>query len=421
MFEQRPDAAAPPRQLRFAPPLELVTPLTVQLFLSAEEEFTDNADQTKDNRRSEFGTRVVPGISIRADRPVGSFSLSYAPQVFLPRNSIGDTELNQRLTARAALFPTGKFQVNIADDFTDSNDFRDVEDPGSRRTGRTDFLRNTVTAEAAYAFPKLRTGLAYTNIITQEDRGGTDTRITHVVRPNATYIDPRFTVGGSFGLTRGDENSSISTPYWNYGADGRFQYVVTPTIGAGLAGSYEFQEPDTGSHFSLGRGRVTSTIGVGPEGKLEAAAGVDVFSREEDTTLVRPSFLAAYTHRFATFAVTARYEQGFRSRFQDVDSSGVTFTRSAGLFFTTAFFRNTVGTLGLRYEENEFQDTTVLGAPAGTTDHTWSVDVEVRYMIIRSLFLVAGYNGVIRTSTQDSAEFYENRVRLGMTYQYTLF
>jgi hypothetical protein len=422
MFEGQPSAGAAPLQLRLAPTPEQSTPFTVRLFLTAEEDFTDNVDQTKHNRKSEFRTRLAPGVSVRADRPLGNFSLAYAPEFFFPRNSIGELAVNQNLTGRAALFPTGRFQLTLADDFTDSRDFRDVRDPGSRRTGSTNsFIQNVASAEVAYVLPRLRTALAYTNIVNQEDLGYTDTRIAHIVRPSMLYTNPRFSVGGALGAIRGDENTSASIPYWRYEVDGRFQHVITPDVRAGLNGSYQFQEPDSGPRSQVGRGRANGSFGFGPAGTLEAEAGADVFARDGQSTEVSPSFSFRYTHRFAAFAVTARYEQGYRNRSEELDATGFTLTRSGGILFTSSFLRDLTGTFGVRYEENEFQETTVLGAPSGTTDRTWSIDLDIRYMIVRSLFLTAGYTGTFRTSTQESAEFYENRVRLGLTFQYDLF
>ncbi len=425
MFERQPDVPSPIRQLRFAPALAEPTPLNVRLFLTAEEEFTDNADQTKNNRRSEFRTRLVPGIAARADRPWAILNLSYAPEIVFRRNSVGDTEVNQSLSGRAALWPTGPFQLSLADDFTDSHDFSDAQDPGSRRTGKTSFLTNTATVEAAYVLPRLRTALAYTNIINHEQEPTSDTRVAHTVRPNVLYTDPRFSVGGGFAVTRGNENSSVEIPYWGYEGDARYLHVVTPTISAGVSGGYQYQEPDQETdsvrRFSIGRGRAIGRVGVGPDGNLLVEAGADVFARQDESTKVRPGILASYTHRFLAFAITARYEQGYRARFEEVDNSGVTFTRSAGIFLTSSYFRDLTATLGFQYEENKFQDTTLLGAPAGTTDRTYSVTAELRYLLVRWLFLTAGYTGTFRISTQDADEFNENRVRVGVTYQYNLF
>ena len=172
MFEGQPYASAPIRQSRFAPAAEQGLPFSVRLFLTAEEEFTDNANQTKENRKSEFSTRISPGIAIEAARPWANFSLAYAPSVFIENNSISDTELNQTLSARAALWPGGRFQFNIGENFTDSNDFRDQQDPSSRLTGQNNFIENIATAEAAYVLPRLRTALAYTNTCSRQTSPG---------------------------------------------------------------------------------------------------------------------------------------------------------------------------------------------------------------------------------------------------------
>jgi len=427
MFERPLDEPNPIRQLRLAPVPQDPIPFAVRLSLTAEEEFTDNANQSKDNRVSQFSTRLTPGISMRADRPWVNASLSYAPSVFIQNNTISDTELNQNLSLRAALWPTGKFQLNLSDDFIDSNNFQDIQNPGSRLTGSESFLQNTATAEAVYNFPRFRTALAYTNVINQEDQVTfnsqatfTDTRIAHIVRPSVVYADTRATVGGAYTLTRGDENSSLSIPYWSHQGDGYFRYALNPVITPGLAGGYQFQDPDVGRYFSLGRGRATLVFGVGRDGTLDLAAGADVFAQQGNLTTVRPSALASYTHRFSAFSVTGRYEQGYLNNSLSIDNSGVTFTRTAGVFLTTEYFRDLTTTFGLRYDENEYQQTTGT-AIVGTRDWTWAVDLAFRYLLARSLFLTLGYTGFFRSSTEASAEFNENLVRLGLTYEYTRF
>jgi predicted porin len=423
MFERQPDASAPIRQSRFAPAPERGLPLTVGFFLTAEEEFTDNANQSKDNRISQFSTRIAPGVSIGADRPWANFGLSYAPQFFIEDNSIRNTEFNQTLSARVALWPAGRFQVNIAENFTDSNDFRDQQDPGSRLTGTGNYIENVVTAEAAYVLPKLRAAVGYTNVINQTDVGFTDTRIDHTGRLSAAYTDPRFNLTGSYSLTRGNENSSLEIPYWTQRGDARFGYVFTPAISAILFGSYEYQEPDTGEPFATGIGRVGGTFAIGPDGTLELQGGFSTFMTQGEETKLRPSFLLAYTQRLASVVVRADFLSGFENRSDALDATGVTFTRSAGLFVTTSelLFRQLTGTAGIRWTQEEFQQTSTFGGPPGTKDQTWDFDVSISYPLARSLSLGLGYTGTIRTSDQSSAGYYENRVRLGLRYTYTLF
>ena len=424
MFEPQPSASAPLRQSRFAPAPEPGLPFSVRLFLTAEEEFTDNANQTKENRKSEISTRVTPGLAIGADRSWANFGLSYAPSIFIENNSIGDTELNQSLSARAALWPGQRFQLNIANNFTESNDFRDQQDPGSRLTGSTPFIQNVAIAEAAYVLPRLRTALAYTNTYYQTDTGnGWDTRIDNAGLASVAYTDPRFSLAGSYGLTRGNENSSVEIPYWRNRGDARFGYVISPAISAVLIGSYEYQEPDSGLHFSTGIGRVGGTFAIGPDGTFELQGGVSTFMTEGQDTEVKPSFLLAYTQRFAAFVVRADFLSGYQNRTSAIDATGATYNRSAGIFVTTSelLFRSLSATAGVRWTEEEFLQTSTFGGPPGTKDRTWDFDVSLGYPLARSLSLVLGYTLTIRDSTQDSADYYENRVRLGLRYEYTLF
>jgi len=156
---------------------------------------------------------------------------------------------------------------------------------------------------------------------------------------------------------------------------------------------------------------------------LELQGGFSAFTTQGADTEVRPSFLVAYSHRFAAFVVRADFLSRFENQTSAIDSTGLTYTRSAGIFVTTSelLFRSLTATVGVRWREEEFFQTSTFGGPPGTKDRTWDFDVSFGYPLARSLFLVLGYTGTIRDSTQDSADFYENRVRLGLRYEYTLF
>ena len=103
-----------------------------------------------------------------------------------------------------------------------------------------------------------------------------------------------------------------------------------------------------------------------------------------------------------------------------MDNTGVTASRSVALFLTSLAFRDLTATLGARWSENRFEQTTAAGGPAGTKDRTWDIDALLRYYILRPLSLTLGYTFTIRTSTSPTAEFLENRVRFGLTYQHNI-
>jgi predicted porin len=403
---------------RFAPLLEAVGPLRVQVFGTVETEFTDNASQTKDNKESEFSVRLAPGIAARIDRPSTSGLLLYAPQAVIRDG--GDAELNHSLTARGRWRPTPFIELSGGDDFVRSDDFRDQNDVGSRRTGRNAVIHNQATVEAAYMPPNFRAALGYTHGLVVGDDESDDDSQTHIVRPSILYQALRWSAGAGYALTRG-EFSGVSSSYWEHSLDGRFTRVLTPTLTGILTGLFTTHDDDleTGTDFVITRGRVGVSWTLGPERTLEVQAGADYYDPDPGSGDVRPSGLLAYTQRFAWFAVTADYQAGFQERFQEVDNAGVTYTQQAGVVLTTTAFRALTGTLALRWSYNDFQTTTTT-VTEGTKEHTYDIELGVRYQILRPLFAYAGYVLTIRDSDDPAEEFTENRIRFGLTYTFDL-
>jgi hypothetical protein len=398
----------------------------VQPFLSIEEEFTDNADQQKDNRRSEFRTSIAPGAAARIQRPLGTFALVYAPRYFFPDNRLQDGALDHNLTIREVWTPTPRIRLNVGDDFVDSTDFRDVEDPGTRRTGRARFLRNQATGEVAYTPPETegQGALSYTHILVIDDRPQGEFSQTHIFRATGEYTSPltQAKLGGSYALTRGE--LELEPSYWEHALQGRAIRPFTSSISGTLSGLATYHDAqDPGQDFTIGRFRLGGILYLGPNGSLEAEAGPEVFAPMEDEVKIRPGFGFTWIQRFTLFSLLARYEEGFRGTFAAVENLGVTRTRTASLLLTTTDLplRDLLVTLEARWEENRFEQATVAGATAGTVDRTWDLEAGIRYYLARPLSLTLGYVFTIRTSTDRSAEFIENRVRVGLTYQYNVF
>jgi uncharacterized protein (PEP-CTERM system associated) len=103
-----------------------------------------------------------------------------------------------------------------------------------------------------------------------------------------------------------------------------------------------------------------------------------------------------------------------------VDNTGVTRLRTASVALTITAFRDLTATLQAAWTENRFEQTTVAGGPAGTRDRTWDLEAGLQYLLARSVALSLQYVLTIRTSTTETAEFVENRIRLGLVYQYGL-
>ncbi len=410
---------APTRPSRFIPILEEVGPFRLSTFLTVEEEFTDNANQTKNNRRSEFRTSIAPAVAAWIDRPSATASLRYAPRLFFPGNRTDDATLDQNLSVRAGWSPTALIRLGISDDFTKSTDFRDVGDIGTRRTSGQAFSRNVGTADVGYSRPPFGVGLGYSNTLINNDAPGSDDSQTHTVRADGDLTNPRYSLGASYAVSRGD--FTISSSYWEHVVGGRASRTITPTTSGTLNASFTQHDSEQGQDFKIYEGRLGATTSLGPDGSLSASGGVSVFDPTDGELSVRPSVSVSWTQRFPLFAVSAQYQEGFATRFQAVDNTGVTATRSAVLSLTSTAFRDVAASLIGRWTENRFEQTTTAAGPAGTRDRTWDVDANIRYAVIRWLYVYVGYALTIRTSTISTNEFLENRVRLGITGQYDFF
>jgi len=413
----------PIRALPLAPPAVTAAPIRAQLFLTVEEEFTDNTNQTRDNRKSEFRTSIAPGFAAGIEGAQTSLNLVYAPRFFFRSDRFDDPKVDHDLTLRSGWSPSPFVRLSLAEDLVKSSDFRYVQDPGTRRTGTAAYLTNQGTLGAAYTPPNGRIGLSYSNVLQRNDAPGADSSLTHTMRTDGQVTGPRLSLGGSYALTRGEFD--ISSPYWEHSLDARATRVVTPAVSAVLSGLFTYHDPEKDPNLMVGRVRLGGTGTLGQYGSLGAEVGVGVFAQQNESAKVRPSILFTWTQEFAVFSLSARLQQDYQENFQQVTNTGVTFARSAGLVLTSSglLFRDLTATLRASWGENSFQQTIPGpgGVAAGTVDRTWDLGAEIRYLIVRGLSLVLGYTTTIRTSTDATAEFLENRVRLGLTYQYDIF
>lgn len=425
-----------PIPLGLAPPFESEKWYGLQVSLSVSEEFTDNADQTKENRKSEFRTYVTPAVSFRMNRPNGSLNFDYAPTFFFPDNRVEDTRFDQYLSLRGSWNPGTRFRIGIADNLTYSTDFLAVGDLGTLRTGTNPFLTNTGSVDIAYVPPEGRIGLSYTNILNQQyDVANPDNSMTHTVRLDGQLVNPRLTIGGGAWASRG--LFDISSDYWEYNGEARASYLVIPELSATLYGlaTYHDADRDVAVDYWIGRFRPGVLWTYAPTGSVEASVGVDVFAPsvsrfpgllplivEVPDTTVQPSIFFRWSHGFRPVTISAQYSQSYQGNFTSIENTGVSFSRTAGVAVSTtgALFRDLSASLAFNWVQNEYQQTT-LNVRRGTTDNTFNVDFSLRYYILRALSLTLGYVFTIRDSTNASDDFYENRFRVGLSYQYDIF
>ena len=411
----------PMRALPLGPPVETLLPFSAQTFVTIDEEFTDNADQTKHNRRSEFRTSVAPGLAARIDRPQASLDFSYTPRYFYP-SRLDDSRFDQNLTLRSGWNPSPFIRLNASEDLVYANDFRFQQNPGSRATGTTSYLTNQASAGVAYVPPSGRIGLTYSNVLQRDYSAGADSSLTNNLRADGLLTNPRSTLAGSYTLTRGEFD--INSSYWEHAVDSRLTRVLTPTLSGTLFGGFTYHDSDRNPTLMTGRVRLGGTGSIGPNGTFVAEGGAGVFAPQNDSTEVHPSFLLTWSQSFNVFSVSVTYLQDIQENFQALSGTGVTFTKSAGIALATTelLSRNFTASLTGQWVENNFKQTVpTAGVTAGTVDRTWNIGAEIRYFILRPLSFVIGYTATIRTSTDPTVGFLENRVHFGLTYQYQIF
>ena len=408
----------PLRPLRFAPPAPAEPPpLQARIFLTVEGEFTDNANQQKTDRRSEYRTRVAPGMALAMERQQASLGLTYVPRFLMADGRAHDGAVEHDLTFRAGWKPTGNLSVNVTEDYLKSSDFRDIPNLGARRTGRGDYATNRASGEVAYLSGGIRAAASYANDIARDSsQAGTNQIVAHTARASLNLSGPQNTLGGSYAVRRGEPD--LTPPYWEHTWEAFLGRSLTPSFSLNGTGSVQYHVEELDRGFLIGQARGGFTTSVGPNGSLSVQGGAMLFDPATGSTRLRPSGLASLTYLFASVAVTAEYERSFNARFQDIRSTGVSEVESASLRVSTSAFRDLTASLGGRWNWEKREQTTADGGPAGTTETSWDIEARIRYAILRQLLLNLGYFLTLRTAALPINEFLENRVQLSLTYTF---
>lgn len=405
----------------FISAVEDVGRFRAQLFLSVDEEFSDNVNQSKTNRESEFRTTISPGLLLGFDTPRASLNLAFSLGASFPDGRLKDTtaDLTSSLSLRTGLDLTPLIRLGLADELTRSDDFRDLGDITSRRTGRQEFLSNVASVDLSYSPPRARTFLTYANSLAIDLTSGGDTSLTQSGSTGIDLINPNFGLGGSYTLTVGDFSESTSS-YFSHTAEVHASRSFTPTF-TGTASTYlNYYTPDVGEEYATYGGNVGGNWTLSPVSSLSVSVGVGVFAPRFLSNNIIPTSAISYTRRFSWIYLLAQYTHGFQTNLTALNNTGVSQVRQALITLTTSAFRNVSMGLTLRWAQNQFEQSTPGGVVAGTTDQTYDVEFSIGYSILRWLYLSAGYTFTLRDSTQPSAEFYENRVRLNLTATYDL-
>jgi hypothetical protein len=417
------EVIGPARELQFAPFPELAAPFQLRTYASVQQEFTDNANQTRNDRKSEFRTTIAPGIAAQATGARSSINLAYAPRVIIPYGCSGCTDtfgVDHDVTLRGWHDLTPRLRMSMGEDYTRSSDFRQFGNLGAQSTSGKAVDTNTATGELAYTFGKYRVGGSYSNSLVRSGSGTTEDSTTHVGRGTLDFTDLRYGAGGSYALTRAD--FKVSSPYWEHTLDGHAYRLLTPNLRGTLSGSFTEHDVDhvTSQNFRIARGRLGGAVSVGPEGSLSAEAGTDVFMLRDHGPRVFPAGKVTYSHRFPILAMAVSYEESLAQQFQTAGIAALTHTRSASLLLSSVTFRDLTASVGTSFNWQKIQQGTATSGVPGEVDRTLDVEGRLQYFILRPLSLTLGYVVTFRTSNVPTVGFLENRINLSLSYAYNL-
>ncbi len=423
-------ALEPPSIIRLGPPSQLEIPANylLQTYLTVDEEYTDNVFQTKNNRKSAFQTNITPGLRFNHEGPNDTLNFTYAPTFFFSSNSEQGNNFNQYLTLRGALRPTARLQFNMEDDYTQSNSSQFNPNLGTAFRGTGNYKTNVGTVGGAYIGSQLRTALTYINNLTINEGQSFNNSLTQTGRLSAEYTTPRDTYTGSYAVVRGEfpkaTFASVSPDYWEQDVNASVAHPLTPTISLTGSGLFTWHQTSQSlfqrNNYIIGGGQLGGNINVGPTGLLGVQVGAQVYSPENQSTKVYPSGIISYTQQFNYFSVGASYAQSFTANFTDVVPTGPSENRTALVFLRTTAFRDVTASLSGDWVWNRYQQATQFGL-SGTKVTTFQVHAEIRYTIIRLLYLTVGYTLTNRRSTVESNEYLENRGMVMLNYAYNIW
>lgn len=266
--------------------------------IAISEEFTDNVFEERDNKRSDFITRVIPGIAFTYNAPLWDWELRYAYDYRYYARDSRDQDDTHHLSAHAL---TRVIKDLLFLDVTDVYE-RVSLDVSRDRTSESLFLdqsdSNTLIASPYFSFnpgPKttVRTGYRYRNVWYKEPEG--IDRQQHIGFAEATYAySPKLNLTASYTYTH--ENSDYSfdrhAPYVGF----RYEYKDRSFL-FGQGGYTWFRMRDQGDfNYPFWNGGITHAMGTYT---LSLATGVSYPEDPESSVTRQTDYSLTLTKEFS--------------------------------------------------------------------------------------------------------------------------
>lgn len=402
--------------------------------ISVQEQYDDNIDLTRNNKKSDWITTVGPGFNLGIDSEHTKLSLDCSGGYsFYAKDSSGDTtvlgstlSLDQQLSSRLSVKLSDAL-VRTEDPITTENGV--VTDVSRQRRVQ---YRNTGEAGLSYQFgPENRATVGYRNRLLEsrsdqdEDSLGNEGFFTL-----ATWFGRRFGTELTGGVTRGafdQPNDFTGTPtedFYNYDGGITLNYRWEPS--RRIYTRYQIldhrfdqtsKETDT-QDYLIHQGTLGTSLALGPYTTFDADGGywfqdVDggrnrdgfafntaLSTRQERLTL-RVGGSGGYDESYFTSE-----NLGFSKYYQAFGNADYQLTQALALF---AFGS---------YRWQEYYDTG--DEETDRTDKTWQTTAGFRCSFLRYLTLSLDGTHTERSSDDLDEEFTDNRVTARLTWAYSV-
>ena len=411
-----PDTPRPEKIFQFLPSVSLV------------EEYSDNFNQTKDDKVSNYRTGISPGLLLLVRHPFLNGQLGYTPLAFYD-SSDERADVNHLFNGTLTWEVVPRFRLTVSDSFTDSDQPAQA-DRLNLRTGRERFTSNGASILGEYIFEPFTAQAYYRNSYFKSER---DTTLTHtpgaslsmafaqinIVTLGYEYLDTKTTVD--------DPNATTSSSFFTgptqdskttgHQVTATYSREISRSLTAGITGAYATRDEETETRRNFTRENVSLFANYALPEKLVLRSNIGVARVEGDTASGRPLVTtnSDLTYYLGPAFFGLRVEQGFSETFGTGENFGVVETRAFGASFGYRFTPLLSMLVTGTYRENK--NTGEGGGQTNTSDDekTTSVTANITYQIFRWLAATVDYTYTHQKSSDSSGGYTENRVRAALT------
>jgi hypothetical protein len=393
--------------------------------LGISEEYSDNFNQTRENKVSNFRSAITPGLLVLFDRAFLTGQAAYTPTAFY--DTADDTAgLNHAFTGHIAWQATPRLRLSASDAFAHTDEPSRADRLELRR-GREKFTTNVFSLTSDYHLePYTLQGHYRHSFFSSDD----STTISHtpgvtgsvnLARINTLtlgyeYLASETTVEGTPTATSvslfGTPTEDTTTT--GHQVTGTYSREVSRLLTAGVTAVYALREQDRSTDTTDFTRKSVSlfTNYVLPEKfVVRGNIGVAQLGSDNKVLLITNSDLSYYLGR-AVFGLRA--ERGFSETFEQGQNFGVVETSAVSGSVRYEFTPLLSALVSGTYRENKFTGEGG-GSQAGRDDETIIARANLTYQIFRWLSATLDYTHTDTKSSDALASYLENRVRLALT------